>query len=240
MEASSPRHRALEETRRFKASWVELGAALSEVAGESLWRLWGFESFEKYCRAELHLRAETASKVVRSYTFLHARRDPATPSAAPPLDVVDLLSQAQSRTQLPDAAYQAVEAEVLSGAELSRGQVLRRLRHHDPHAFRQPPRAHTAAGPDEDGAADGSDAGDAISGHLAASQPAADGADATLPGQAAAHIDPQALRKTLALAARLAELLQDLGLGEQPTRHVQAVVRALRGMVSNKTRAGAA
>ena len=59
--------------RRFKASWFELGEALSRVRREDRWKGWGHGSFEDYCKKELHLRRETADKLTGSFTFLRAR-----------------------------------------------------------------------------------------------------------------------------------------------------------------------
>jgi hypothetical protein len=60
-------------TRRFKASWFELGELLTRVRRDQRWKAWGHGSFEDYCKKELHLRGETADKLTGSFTFLRAR-----------------------------------------------------------------------------------------------------------------------------------------------------------------------
>jgi hypothetical protein len=56
--------------RRFKATWFELGEALTEIKRSGRYRRWGFQSFEDYCKRELHLRQDTADKLTGSFTFL--------------------------------------------------------------------------------------------------------------------------------------------------------------------------
>lgn len=56
--------------RRFKASWYELGSALTEMRRTDRFKEWGFKDFEDYCRRELHLKRETADKLTGSYAFL--------------------------------------------------------------------------------------------------------------------------------------------------------------------------
>ena len=197
----SQRHRTLAEACNFKAAWVKLAAALTEVLEAQAFAGWGFASFEDYCRQELHLRPDTAAKLTRSYAFVRERRPAALAAdAAPPLEVVDLLSQARGRTRVDERALAEMESQVLAGdAPLSRGQVLRRLRQQDPDAFR------------------------------AAAQVAPAPAEAPVP--APAPVDAAALRKTLALAERLVVLLDEQGFGGDAVGHAQAVVRALKGKI---------
>jgi hypothetical protein len=59
--------------RRWKASWFELGEALSRVRRGEQFREWGYATFEDYCKKELHLRRETADKMTGSFSFLRSR-----------------------------------------------------------------------------------------------------------------------------------------------------------------------
>jgi hypothetical protein len=59
--------------RRWKASWFELGEALSRVRRGEQFRAWGYASFDDYCKKELHLRSETADKLTGSFSFLRSR-----------------------------------------------------------------------------------------------------------------------------------------------------------------------
>lgn len=64
------RAETLAAARRFKNSWVELGAVLVRVRDRAAWRDWGFDSFESYCVKELRIRQKTAMKLTASYGFL--------------------------------------------------------------------------------------------------------------------------------------------------------------------------
>jgi hypothetical protein len=69
--ASDPeRADMIARVRRFKASWYELGSALTEMRRTDRFKQWGFKDFEDYCRRELHLKRETADKLTGSYAFL--------------------------------------------------------------------------------------------------------------------------------------------------------------------------
>lgn len=90
--------------RRFKASWIELGEALTETKRKGTWKKWGFASFEEYAKKELHLRQETVDKLTGSFTFLKARapevlsRD-ALSESIPTYQAVDYLRKAHERSE---------------------------------------------------------------------------------------------------------------------------------------------
>ncbi len=67
------RAEVIARARRFKASWFELGEALTEVRKHRRYRQWGHSTFEDYCRRELHLREDTANKLTGAYSFLQSR-----------------------------------------------------------------------------------------------------------------------------------------------------------------------
>jgi hypothetical protein len=88
-------------TRRFKSTWLELGAALSEVKRNKSWERWGYESFDVYAKTELKLRADTVEKLTGSYLFLHKRapevlqRDPL--EALPTYQAIDYLRRVEEK-----------------------------------------------------------------------------------------------------------------------------------------------
>lgn len=94
----------LRRTRRFKASWLELGEALTEVRRGKTWERWGYDSFEAYAKTELKLRMDTVEKLTGSYMFLHKRapevlrRDPlADDRPMPSYQAIDFLRRAEER-----------------------------------------------------------------------------------------------------------------------------------------------
>ena len=115
----SVRRRVLESARRFKSSWVELGRALCEVKRDTLWREWGFKSFEAYCAKELFIRKSTADKLTASYGFIE-RHEPAlargasdVPTPPPSFEVIEVLSRAEAAGRLPEDGWRDMRDEVL-------------------------------------------------------------------------------------------------------------------------------
>lgn len=105
IEPGSPRAHVLEAARAFKNNWVELGQRLAEVLDKKLFEKWGYDSFDRYITAELHLKRDTAYKLVRSFSFVRAQKpeylEPERREALPPINVVDFISKKQERDELP-------------------------------------------------------------------------------------------------------------------------------------------
>jgi hypothetical protein len=95
-------------TRRFKASWLELAEALSEVKRGKQWERWGYDSFEAYFKGELKLQEATVEKLTGSYMFLHKRapqvltRDPLD-APLPSYQAIDFLRRAEERAAEKDS-----------------------------------------------------------------------------------------------------------------------------------------
>jgi hypothetical protein len=117
--------------RRFKASWFELGEALSRVRREERYKGWGYSSFEDYCRKELHIRQETADKLTGSFSFLRSRapqvverafsHDPSTSEEPlPTYQAIDFWRRAEE-TEVPRDTVAEIRRQVLDeGATLPR------------------------------------------------------------------------------------------------------------------------
>lgn len=125
------RAEVLRRARRFKASWIELAEALSNVRRSGDFKRWGYASFEDYARLELHLRQETAEKLLGSFLFLKKRapqvlaRD-GLASSIPSYQAVDFLRRAEEN-DAPEEAVSAIRTRVLEeGAGL--GSVARQFR----------------------------------------------------------------------------------------------------------------
>lgn len=113
----SLRREVLEGARRFKSAWVELGRLLVDVKRKSLWREWGYPSFERYCSRELFIRSATADKLTASYGFLE-RHEPdlarqRSDGRAPPFEVIEVLSRAEAAGRLSDTGWRELRDEVL-------------------------------------------------------------------------------------------------------------------------------
>lgn len=115
----SERVDVLARARSFKRSWIELAEALVLVNDRASWQRWGFESFEAYCKGELHLTPSTAAKLLGSFRFLRAnaprvitraQEQPAAP--VPSLSAVDFVARATDR----GAANKTVLGEIRRAA----------------------------------------------------------------------------------------------------------------------------
>lgn len=62
----------LAKARNFKRTWIELAQALTGIYERESWVRWGFESFEDYCRKELHIKKGTVAKLLGSFRFMRA------------------------------------------------------------------------------------------------------------------------------------------------------------------------
>ncbi len=145
LDPKSPRYQVLAAVRDFKAAWVQVGERLTRVREEEQFRGWGYSTFEQYCRRELRIKNETANKLTRSFSFLRDHEPKVLAQAhereLPPLDVVDLLSQARERAKIKPADLDGIRREVFENPSATRGQVVQRFRELDPEAFRGPPRS---------------------------------------------------------------------------------------------------
>jgi hypothetical protein len=117
LDPASERYRVLATARRFKSTWVELGEQLLKVSRESLFRQWGYDSFEDYCSREIRIRRPTAQKLTLAYRYLEkeepellARRTELKP--LPDYRSVDLLRQARDQN-LPPEKYAELRRAVI-------------------------------------------------------------------------------------------------------------------------------
>lgn len=116
----------LRRARRFKTSWVELAEALTATKRSGRWSEWGFDTFEAYARAELHLRPETVDKLTGSFSFLQRkapavlRRDPLR-EPMPSYQSVDFLRRAEESEGAPREAVEEIRKHVIEeGAPVAR------------------------------------------------------------------------------------------------------------------------
>lgn len=118
LEPGSDRYRVLDVARRFKSSWVQLGEELLKVSQSSLFRQWGYESFEDYCQKEIRIRKPTAQKLTRAYRFI-SNEEPQLLTEQSPLKTVpdfrsiDLLRQAREEQDFSDEDYATLRQTVI-------------------------------------------------------------------------------------------------------------------------------
>jgi hypothetical protein len=113
LEPGSLRHRILSALRQFRASWIELGRLLSDVAFGGDYKEWGYDDFEVYCARELGLKKPTVHKLMVSYNYmkkyegerLRDFEESSPDSLAAPLpdyQTVELLDKVRRREQVPE------------------------------------------------------------------------------------------------------------------------------------------
>lgn len=141
LDPSSFRYQVLSIAKDFKVIWVEMGELLTKVREAGTYKEWGYASFEAYCRREIRIRQDTANKLTRSFSFVRDHEPTALAqreqNELPPLDVVDLLSRAKERTQVPDEQLDSIRQEVFHNeANPTRQKLMKRFREIDPEAFR--------------------------------------------------------------------------------------------------------
>lgn len=124
--ASDPeRVDVLGKARRFKRTWLELAEALTGVYERESWVRWGYDSFEDYCRRELHIKKGTVAKLLGSFRFLQTdapavlERSLSEPSApVPSLQAIDFMARAAERGAADEDTMEEMKRAVFDdGAE---------------------------------------------------------------------------------------------------------------------------
>lgn len=138
------RVKTLEIAKQHKASWIQLGQHLFAIYKNKLYKEWGYQVFETYCRKELNIRETTASKLIKSYSFLEKEEprivrpdfsEEETPKKIPDYEAVNLLRLAKNNKNIPTNEFAELRNDVLNeGKEPKevRAQVKKILETHAP------------------------------------------------------------------------------------------------------------
>ena len=120
------REKVADVARRHKASWIELGQYLFSISKNKLFKEWGYMTFEAYCVKELKIREATASKLLKSYSFLE-KEEPRMvkpeyaveeePRKIPDYESVNLLRLAKQNKNIPVKEFAELRHEVLNEAK---------------------------------------------------------------------------------------------------------------------------
>jgi hypothetical protein len=104
--SGSMRDVALQASKGFKSSWVELGRVLYSIWKDKLYKEWDYQQFDIYVSKELGIRKQTSLKLLRSYYFLEKEEpmylqkeyaDDADAAEIPSYEAVDVLRLAKSK-----------------------------------------------------------------------------------------------------------------------------------------------
>lgn len=132
LDPGSDRYLVLESAKRFKSSWVELGNKLLVVSSSSLYRDWGYSSFDEYCAREIRIKKPTAEKLTLAYRFME-KEEPELMERSrdlrplPDYRSVDLLRQAREERNFSDEEYGELRKSVIE-EERSHPTVLKRFK----------------------------------------------------------------------------------------------------------------
>ncbi len=121
----------LSVARTFKRSWIELAEALTQVYDRNSWERWGYDSFDNYCRKELHIKKNTVAKLLGSFRFLNAtapkvieRSKREVDAPVPSLKAVDFVIKAAEKGAADKSTMREIEKaafeEGLEAPKLSR------------------------------------------------------------------------------------------------------------------------
>lgn len=146
LEPDTERYLALRTAIDFKRSWLELARRLSDVETSGEYKEWGYRSFDAYAQHELHLRKDTAQKLLRSYKFLatherplleHDDRDDG-PLALPSYQALDVLAAARENPYLNEKDYRELRDQVFRD-DPSPAQVRKIVRDRAPEPVKKQP-----------------------------------------------------------------------------------------------------
>jgi hypothetical protein len=114
---ASLRDLALQASKSFKSSWVELGRVLYTIWKDKLYKSWGYQQFDAYVSKEVGIRKQTSLKLLRSYYFLEKEEpsylqkdftEEAEAAQIPSYEAVDVLRLARSK-DLDEQDYQKLK-----------------------------------------------------------------------------------------------------------------------------------
>lgn len=144
VEPGSMRYQALQAAKNFKSSWIALGQILYSVYKDKLFKEWGYLTFEAYCKKEMGIQKQTASKLLNSYYFLEKDEpqflrsmntdEEISPGAIPAFEAVNALRLASKNKEFTEEDYQDFKKSVFEdgkeGKDIKRqiGLRLRSLR----------------------------------------------------------------------------------------------------------------
>ncbi len=138
------RIQTVEIAKKHKASWIQLGQHLFSIYKNKLYKEWGYPAFDSYCKKELGIRDTTASKLIKSYSFLEKEEprivksdyaEDETPRKIPDYESVNVLRLAKNNKNIPTNEFAELRNDVLNeGKECKevRAQVKRILETHAP------------------------------------------------------------------------------------------------------------
>lgn len=132
LDPASDRYQVLASAKQFKSSWVALGAKLTHVSRDGLFRQWGYDSFEDYCAREIRIKKPTAHKLTLAYNYMEKEEPELMARQAelkplPDFRSVDLLRQAREEQNFSAEEYADLRRAVIE-EDRSHPTILKRFK----------------------------------------------------------------------------------------------------------------
>jgi len=129
IDKDSFRYQVLQNVKKFKMSWIDLGQALYAVWKDKLYKDWGFLTFDAYVSREIGIHKQTAIKLLKSYYFLekeepvylqkgYAESDNVV--SMPTYEAVNVLRLAKNKKNLDGKDYENLKKEVFEKGKEAR------------------------------------------------------------------------------------------------------------------------
>ena len=127
LDPDSLRARTLLALRQFRASWVELGGLLNQMALGGDYKDAGFDDFEVYCARELGLKKPTVQKLMVSYNYMKKYESKRLASIedvdddvtcnilVPDYQTIELLDRVRRRDRLPEEEMDGLHRKAFDG-----------------------------------------------------------------------------------------------------------------------------
>ncbi|MCD8352562.1 MAG: hypothetical protein LUC93_18320 [Planctomycetaceae bacterium] len=120
------RWQVLDALRRFRASWVELGRFLNDVAYGGDYKEWGYDDMEVYCARELGLKKPTVQKLMVSFNYMRKyesgrleslETDPDATTTVPDYQTVELLDRVRRQEVVPPDEVDELHRRAFDGPD---------------------------------------------------------------------------------------------------------------------------
>lgn len=128
LQSASMREAAVQASKNFKNSWVDLGRVLYSIWRDKLYKEWGYQQFDAYVTKEVGIRKQTSLKLLKSYYFLE-KEEPkylqeeytqdADATEIPSYEAIDVLRLAKSK-KLDASDYAKLKENLFSKGKDSR------------------------------------------------------------------------------------------------------------------------
>ena len=120
VQEGSMRDLAIQSSKNFKKSWIDLGRVLYSIWRDKTYKEWGYQNFDTYVTKEVGIRKATSLKLLKSYYFLEKEEplyvekeyaDNADAKEIPSYEAVDVLRQAKEKN-INHEDYQSLKEKV--------------------------------------------------------------------------------------------------------------------------------